>query len=193
MVSFTLRLLYTRGNTPSYPLDRRLCGSQSRSVIIIIIIIMIRNSNTKILCQYAYNNVLLPSLENVVTCKVRSLFVQTGIDSLGSMDRLITFWVSGYPSLSCPVLLPSTTNQPCWIERGVETVPYGKQCPSLASQILIYVGHKTLRLTTSYLLYVSPSHFISPTSLPQRGSARALSLCRSCGTPGQACVWYQAM
>jgi hypothetical protein len=31
VVSFTLRPLYPQGKSPWYPLDRRLCGSQSRS------------------------------------------------------------------------------------------------------------------------------------------------------------------
>jgi hypothetical protein len=32
VVNFTLRPLYLRGKSPRYPLQRRLCGSQSRSV-----------------------------------------------------------------------------------------------------------------------------------------------------------------
>jgi hypothetical protein len=31
VVSFTHRPLYSQGNSPWYPLDRRLCGPQSRS------------------------------------------------------------------------------------------------------------------------------------------------------------------
>jgi hypothetical protein len=39
-------------------------------------------------------------------------------------------------------------------------------------------------------LYVSPFHFISPTSLLQRGSTLALSQCRSYGTRGEVRLHY---